>query len=238
MILVASVLLPRVSDLFETVPTDLSGDALLACGVTVVGSSDLTDAGLAVRRLLDVHYLVFDPSDLSTLAVAERALFELVAASYDDEIDRRKNLENIGVLLDVVGPGRILDFGTGTGLAIELANESVQLVGFDRSHAMLSLARARGLTTLNFDELTGMPPGSFDGVIASYVAHLSAALVDLPTIARSLRQGGIFAANFHKGLGLPEIHALAPKLGLVPVPMLGIRPDGHGAYGAWRRVRT
>ena len=103
-----------------------------------------------------------------------------------------------------VGPGaRILDVGTGTGVAVDAATRSVGseglAVGVDIAPAMLTIARhARPGLLLAAAEANQLPfrDATFDGVAANFVLQefkrYDTALFD---ILRVLRSGGRLAAS-------------------------------------------
>jgi predicted TPR repeat methyltransferase len=158
------------------------------------------------KRVLDRFYLprISDPA-LST------ALFDLCASLYDTVIDRKRNVRNICQLLrTVIGNAtdkrrrlKVLDFGCGTGLSMaamealpKKMSARIDLYGTDASSTMLTQASAKGLRILKFSEWQAMLPGSFDAIIASFVLHCGILDIELRTIGRQLRPGGIFVANY------------------------------------------
>lgn len=205
----------------------------------------ILQTGLSVLRLLDVHYIVFDPSDVQGRMASERVLFDRIADVYDYEVDRANNLHNIGILLDLAlsnadlpASSKILDYGCGTGLsALAVEERNVRILAFDVSSRMLDHASKRGLKTLSPDDMLTLADESVDGVIASYVLHLASARDYLAEGIRVLRRGGQWSANFHKGLGLSEVDQLMVAGG----QMRAIRtptslPPDHGPYRLWQRV--
>ena len=93
--------------------------------------------------------------------------------------------------------GRILDVGTGPGVAAAAAGEAVGssgvVVGIDPSVEMLRLARARGITRVAAAEAIDLPfrDATFDGVTANFVIFFftkyDTALHDM---VRVLKHGG------------------------------------------------
>ena len=93
--------------------------------------------------------------------------------------------------------GRILDIGTGTGiaarLAIELAHPGTIVVGLDPSLEMLRVARSHDLLCLAVGAAPGLPypDAAFDLVLANFVlSHLTSYRTALLDIVRVLRTGG------------------------------------------------
>ena len=92
---------------------------------------------------------------------------------------------------------RVLDVGTGTGiaglLAKELASKEIMVAGLDPSIEMLRIARSHGLLYVVAGAVPGLPfaAGTFDRVVGSFVlAHFAdykSALVDM---ARVVGRGG------------------------------------------------
>jgi SAM-dependent methyltransferase len=168
------------------------------------------------RRILDRFYLptIPDPG----VAVA---LFDLAAEWYDSLVSIAQNVHTIKTLLSfVVSPGdrgrRILDFGCGTGLALDAlaqmgqGRNGVRLIGTDPSPAMLARASARGMRVLPWQEWQ-KAEDPFDGAIASYVLHLGITNHELRHLLALIRRSGVFAANFHGALE-PDLNALSVRL--------------------------
>jgi ubiquinone/menaquinone biosynthesis C-methylase UbiE len=92
--------------------------------------------------------------------------------------------------------GRILDIGTGTGiaarLAIELAHPGTIVVGLDPSLEMLRVARSHDLLCLAVGAVPGLPypDAAFDRILANFVlSHLTSYRTALLDIVRVLRPG-------------------------------------------------
>jgi predicted TPR repeat methyltransferase len=105
-----------------------------------------------------------------------------------------------GLAYEYLKPGdRLLDIGTGSGLAAEpFARAGAQVYVFDSSPEMLALFRAKGITTeIKQHDLLDLPwpymDGTFDYLLACGVLHF---LPDLEPVfgeaKRLLRPGGIF----------------------------------------------
>ena len=109
--------------------------------------------------------------------------------------------------------GRVLELGCGTGrVSLPLAKAGVELVGIDRSAAMLdrlrsrtglaSFGKARGTLALARGDIRALPfaPRAFAMVIAPY-GLLQSLLRDrdlaatLDSVARVLRRGGVFGID-------------------------------------------
>jgi SAM-dependent methyltransferase len=62
----------------------------------------LGGVALAVRRMLDRYFLVFDPAVLETRLMVEQVLFDLIANQYERLIDVANNQHNLRTLLRLV----------------------------------------------------------------------------------------------------------------------------------------
>ncbi len=103
--------------------------------------------------------------------------------------------------------GRVLEVGVGTGLALPLYGESVEVTGIDFSEAMLAKAQAK-VTAQGLSRVAALrqmdarhldfPDAAFDGVAAMHILSV----VPEPErvmaeIARVLRPGGIVVVTNH-----------------------------------------
>jgi ubiquinone/menaquinone biosynthesis C-methylase UbiE len=158
--------------------------------------------GVVYTRLVDRFYLPEDPGpELSS------ALFNIIAVDYDRLTKFELNRATAQRLLEELrlggaGVRRILDFGCGTGVAVLTTAVcqgcGMDIVGTDASPAMLEIASERGEQTMALAEWRGLPDAAFDGAIAAFVLHYGIPVHDLIHIARQLRPGARFAANFFK----------------------------------------
>lgn len=108
------------------------------------------------------------------------------------------------VALAAPGPGaRVLDIGTGTGIAAEIATTAVGedgfVVGIDESLGMLSIGRrtrpSLDLTAARVIDLP-FPDATFDTVLGNFViAHFTKYETALFDITRVLRSGGRLAVT-------------------------------------------
>jgi ubiquinone/menaquinone biosynthesis C-methylase UbiE len=102
------------------------------------------------------------------------------------------------VVLAGVEPGaRVLDVGTGTGVAaLAAANAGAAVVGIDEAFGMLTSASANGDLPLAAALAIDLPfrNGAFDAVLASFViAHFTKYTTALHEMLRVLRPGGRMA---------------------------------------------
>lgn len=201
----------RGLDRVRTIPTDLRVVAELepaaghaGVGAALVAAADGGDlprrdpgSPHAQMRLMDRFYL---PRLRDEAVIAP--MFDLIARIYDSLTNRSLNVATASRLLRtaLADAGRvptILDFGCGTGVAMEALAalpRSARLLGVDASAAMLERAAQRGLTTMPLSTWRLDPP-LVDGAIANFVLHYGIPASDLSLVAGSLKPGGRFAAN-------------------------------------------
>lgn len=159
-----------------------------------------SDHGGCYVRRMDRFFLpeVTDPA-------VTGALFDFISELYERLTFTKVNVDTAAALLaSVVRHGvaeqRILDFGCGTGLAVVASlrlNEDVTLVGTDLSPRMLELAAKRGEIVIPLPQWR-TDPKAFDGAICSFVLHYGVPDSDLALVAKRLRPGARFAANYFK----------------------------------------
>ena len=132
-------------------------------------------------------------------------LYERHADLYD--LAFRWDVEDeVDWLLERLGPGcrSILEPGCGSGRVLEpLARRGLEAVGIDRSHAMVELARARGLEAVVAD-MTDFDLGrTFDGAVCpiNTLGHLSPADLarHLERMGRHLRPGSRYLVQLQLG---------------------------------------
>ena len=161
-----------------------------------------------VIRLLD-RYLFLMPTNPEEENALFSGFFEHIASDYEHLIDPNCNLHNIHILISMltkqigdINGLSILDFGCGTGLSFgPLIATGASVTGMDQSIRMRTIAQACGERVLTLNELTEWP-GSFNGVIASYVLHLFPDVESVGAICKKLKLGGAVIGNFHKGIGI------------------------------------
>ena len=125
--------------------------------------------------------------------------FDRAAAYYDRTrmTDPAALTETLAVLeREIVGRGRVLEIGVGTGaLAVPLWERGVGVVGVDVSTAMLAQLRGKSSTMpVVAGDATGLPfrEDAFGGAYARWVLHLIPAWRDVVReLARVVRPGGV-----------------------------------------------
>lgn len=101
--------------------------------------------------------------------------------------------------------GRFLEAGVGSGSALPLYGDNVELVGVDLSHDMLKIARERAATMANVEAIVEMdlmtlafPDDAFDGVVCMFtITAVPDARQVLTEFARVTRPGGTVMVASH-----------------------------------------
>jgi SAM-dependent methyltransferase len=142
---------------------------------------------------------------------------EAYASAYDVMYADKSNTaecDAVVALFDKFGDGRIsriLDLGCGTGRhAFEFARRGFDVTGVDFSEAMLARARERGhpgggsLDFVQGDARTYRPAAPFDAILMNfnvlgYMTSNDDFVAALETARASLREGGLFVADFWYG---------------------------------------
>jgi ubiquinone/menaquinone biosynthesis C-methylase UbiE len=109
--------------------------------------------------------------------------YDSVAGRYDSFLTPSHFLPpapDLVALLDLPKSGRVLDVGTGTGVAARVAAEALHFEGFvvgvDPSLGMLQLAKQQATLQTAAAQVPGLPfhEGAFDVVMANFVlSHVS-----------------------------------------------------------------
>ncbi len=220
------------------VPSPVDGEivtvALLRTATGFVGRPTLAASrGSGERppfvRLLD-RFFVPAAGDPAVSA----CLFELIADHYEEfaaaDINRRSAEALLRTALAGLrggGSRKVLDFGCGTGCALDavvsLRSEhgEVELLGTDISEPMLAIARSRGEAVISLDRWRETPPEAFDAAISCFVLHYGVPAHDLHRIARQLKPGGSFCCNLFK----PDEQAVAHVVGVLQEAGLDLRTN-------------
>jgi SAM-dependent methyltransferase len=149
---------------------------------------------------------------------------ERIAATYDDDaaiFDPRVIDPVVAFLADLVGQGRALEFGIGTGrIALPLARQGVSVHGIEMSKAMVARLRAKpggtdiGVTIGDF--ATTSVAGRFSTVylVFNTISNLTtqaAQVACFRNAAAHLEPGGCFVIE----VGVPALQRLPPGESLV-----------------------
>lgn len=139
---------------------------------------------------------------------------------------------------------RVLDLGTGTGLAARLAAEHTAFVAaMDFSPAMVSTAAGLGTPNVVRGDMHALPfrSAAFDAVLAVLAFNSTDPALSMPEACRVLGPGGM--------LGLQEWGTTDPLSRLLeetlaeyavedPPPELGARREERFAYHPWDELET
>jgi SAM-dependent methyltransferase len=206
-------------------------------GVEEVSEDDFP-VEINFHRFLDRYWTVYVWDDVAGKISTERMMFEFIAKDYEFEIEMDRNVDCFQILLGLasVRPGNlILDFGCGPGLSYPQLDD-IEVIGCDVSPSMVQLARSRGINAIDPIALSNLVE-FFDAALASYVMHLSVPIEDIGCVVRSLRIGGRFAANFHKGWGLSEFEeGIQSFRAMSQRSELNLNHEVHGAIRVWERI--
>ena len=206
-------------------------------GVEEVSENDFPTE-IDFHRFLDRYWTVYARDNSAGKSSTERMMFEFIAKDYEFEIERDRNANCFQILLGLakVRPGNlILDFGCGPGLSYPQLDD-IEVIGCDVSPSMVQLARSRGINAIPPTALSTLVD-IFDAALASYVMHLSVPIEDIGYVVRSIRIGGRFAANFHKGWGLREFEDEIRSFRAMSLKSeLNKDHEVHGAIRVWERI--
>lgn len=182
------------------------------------GEGELSFSSLHVR-LLELGYdrifegcYVFSSEEVNERFQAVRFLFSIIGGeNYLTSVNRAINISCYDQLyaeaskyIDMQSID-VLDFGSGPGLISEskLHNPSTSIICLDAVECNLSAARARNLSTINLDQFFQLQPASIDLIVSAYVLHYeSVTRNEFHQAFTTLKNGGIWAANFHKAKGI------------------------------------
>jgi len=130
-------------------------------------------------------------------------MFDRIATTWDARL-RPEHLDALRLALEgVTAPARVLDLGTGTGVAAHALAEwypSAEVVGVDLAPAMVAVAaRKGGRARFEVADASALPfaDGSFDLVV------LMNAIPFFDELARIAAPGGTVAVSFSRGAETP-----------------------------------
>jgi predicted TPR repeat methyltransferase len=184
--------------------------------ICVIESADRTlvessqGSGRKLRRIFEEYHIANADNDKAQRIVVG-AFFDWLADRYSNEINSTKNLACYEALYDIANQFRepptktaVLDVGCGPGtiLRSRVARTAHTLVGYDISEVTAQAAISAGMTVMSREQfLAG--PARFDVALSAYTMHYVCDLAEtLEGIQRNLKPGGVWALNFHKGIGL------------------------------------
>ncbi len=162
-------------------------------------------------RVFESCFVVkLEESECRTEAV--QLLFtELAGETYSTGIDMHRNVQCYETLYE--GARKLtsqdfvkaLDFGCGPGtiLASKFYHQIEELVAYDIVQENREHSSSLGMNVLQPTEIENLNDCLFDLIVCSYVLHYQSVEPKiLNNLIDNLNPGGVFAANFHKSLGL------------------------------------
>lgn len=204
-------------ELIEALLTDRRAALLhLTDEVCVIESVDRTlversqGSGRVWTRIFD-EYQLANADDDKAQGVVVSAFFDWLTDRYCDEIDSTRNQACYEELYDIANQFRkvaattaVLDVGCGPGtiLRSRVVSATQVLVGYDISDVAAKAAVSAGMAVISREQfLAG--PARFDVALSAYAMHYACDLSEtLAGVQCSLKPGGVWALNFHKGIGL------------------------------------
>lgn len=184
--------------------------------ICVIESADRTllessqGSGRKWTRIFEEYHIANTDNDKAQ-GVVVGAFFDWLADRYSNEIDSTKNLACYETLYDIAKqfletPTKIavLDVGCGPGtiLRSRVACAAQVLVGYDISEVAAKAAISAGMTVMSREQLLA-GPARFDVALSAYTMHYACDLAEtLEGVQCNMKPGGVWALNFHKGIGL------------------------------------
>jgi SAM-dependent methyltransferase len=164
---------------------------------------------------------------------------EQVAAEYDDSESARFDPAAIGATVDMlaelVGTGRALELGIGTGrIALPLSSRGVPVHGIELSRAMVAELRAKpggdaiGVTFGDFARARAVGAFSLAYLVFNTIMNLTtqdAQVACFANVAAHLSPGGCFVVE----VMVPDLRRLPPGQTAVPVE-IGAKRIGFDVY--------
>jgi hypothetical protein len=166
-------------------------------------------AALGFERLFECVYLPITSSGPQRRDLVQELFFR-ISPAYEQSISLDRNIGCYEYLLAggcarlADKPKAILDFGCGPGtIASSSARSSgVRVLACDFVEMNRATASARGLEVISPEELSALPGGSVGLSVSTYVMHYrSLSDADFERVGLAIEVGGMWAANFHKGIG-------------------------------------
>ncbi|KRB10273.1 hypothetical protein ASD86_25080 [Lysobacter sp. Root690] len=193
----------------------------LADDVCILESADRTllessqGNGRKWTRIFEEYHLVNADNDKAQ-GVVVSAFFDWLTDRYSNEIETTRNLACYEYLYgfanqfrEVPTPTAVLDVGCGPGtiLRSDVAHTAQVLVGYDISDIAAKAAISAGMTVMSRDEFVS-GSARFDVALSAYTMHYTCDLAEtLAGVQCNLKPGGVWALNFHKGIGLAAFFA-------------------------------
>lgn len=172
-------------------------------------------------RYLDRYILVLPENQAQEKQLWEK-FFHVFGESYEQLIDIPHNISSIQSMLSYIGEAvtlkpesRILDYGCGSGLAI-YTDCPAKLIGYEPSAVMRAQALQKGYHVLGRQEFLRVTDNYFDAGFANYVLHMAIDEAAVHEIARRLKSGAVFLANYYKGINAEKVNGYFIRCGFTP----------------------
>ena len=209
-------------ELIEALLTDIRARLVyLTDDVCVLESADRTlvesslGSGRKWTRIFEEYHLA-NVDDDKAQGVVVSAFFDWFTDRYSDEIDSARNLLCYEELYNIANQfcdapttTAVLDIGCGPGtiLRSRVAHAAQVLVGYDISDIAAKAAASAGMTVMPRAQfLAG--PARFDIALSAFTMHYACDLAEtLAGVQCNLKPKGVWALNFHKGIGLDSFLA-------------------------------
>ena len=151
-------------------------------------------------------FLIVLPDDYALQSVIWDDFYTYYGDTYERMVDVNSNIMCIKKLYSyiqkkicVTGRTNILDYGCGSGLAINI-NVDCNLIGYEPNEKMRRQAEKKGMKVLNSKQLYLLSNGCIDAVFSSYVFHMGIKDSDIEILSRIIRCDGIIVANYYKNI--------------------------------------
>ncbi len=173
-------------------------------------------AAMNLVRVFETTYISHLNSDQKRQELVA-AFFDWLGVDYDKQIDAARNracYESLfqtarSVLGQHPGSRVLLDIGCGPGTIIttDIPRLVPTILGYDISEKMCDEARRRGLHVLSDEEYASKRTCA-DIALTVYVMHYEAGQQQLlDRMCQHVAASGVWAMNFHKGIGLESFNA-------------------------------
>lgn len=152
------------------------------------------------------RFLIVLPEDYALQSLIWEEFYSYYGDLYESMIDVHNNIECIKKLysyirqnIEVTNETKILDYGCGSGLAINI-NANCNLIGYEPNRKMRKQAIDKGMEVLDRQKLFKLSNDYIDAVFSSYVFHMGINDSDIEILSRIIRRNGIIVANFYKNI--------------------------------------
>lgn len=192
-----------------------------------------------VLHYLD-NFLILLPQDCITQRRIWGSFYHSFGTIYEKLIDIEQNLECIKWMLQYIDqnmeirfPKKVLDYGCGTGISMEIGYNGM-ILGYEPIEAMRTQAIKKGMRVFCKSNIHSLPDGYFDAFFASYVFHMAINEQDVLQIFSKVRVDAVGVANFYKGINEVVVNNIFQKLNFTVRKIEGI-DERFGPMYEYRR---